>query len=166
MGGFFEFIFANFFIVIIIVAAIINFFNKANKQEKKQERRRQVPKRQHIPDVRKENIPRAERTVQQAQKQIDRTKESVTKSVDEQRQEQFDRLRRQYQTVADDKEHVEQKSRRSNMERQHAYQEQVDVKLEDRFTAKGLIEGVIMAEVLGPPRGLKPYKNIVSQRKQ
>ncbi|MEW9675805.1 hypothetical protein ABRT01_06430 [Lentibacillus sp. L22] len=38
--------------------------------------------------------------------------------------------------------------------------------IKDNLNRKGLIDGIIMAEVLGPPRARKAYRNIPTQRRK
>ncbi|SFA70315.1 hypothetical protein SAMN04488072_101116 [Lentibacillus halodurans] len=45
-------------------------------------------------------------------------------------------------------------------------QQKMKKRMNSNLTRTGLINGVIMSEVLGPPRAVKPYKSIVDQRKK
>jgi len=41
---------------------------------------------------------------------------------------------------------------------------EVKKQMQNRLSRKGLIESVIMAEILGPPRARKPYKSVITER--
>lgn len=171
MESFFEFIFANFFIVIIIVAAIINFLNRGRREENKQE---QAPKQQrHRPTISdmRETYEQAKETILETRQELERKVQPIDQSAEDQRQEQYERLRSRYQPTL----HTESKDQKKTMHMQshslHVEGEEVEypeikVNLDKKLTSKGLIESVIMAEVLGPPRALSPYQNIVSKRKR
>ncbi|GGA68667.1 hypothetical protein [Ornithinibacillus halotolerans] len=47
-------------------------------------------------------------------------------------------------------------------EKQEAFKKDVQTGL----TYKGLVQGVIMSEVLGPPRARKPYRSVIQERKR
>lgn len=168
MESFLEFIFANFFIVLIVVGFIINFFSKnRNEEERKQQReRRESP----LPDLREtRTYDRARETVQQTKQQLEQRTEATAKTIEEQRQEQYERLRSQYQTAyneEDAKKALNQAVQGQTSIKRKEEVAKVDIHLDKKLTsAEGLIESVIMAEVLGPPRALNPYQNIVAKRK-
>ncbi|MEI3613346.1 hypothetical protein [Pseudogracilibacillus sp. SO30301A] len=172
MESFFDFIAEYFFLVIIIVAVIINFLSKGRREENKQE---QTPKktqrrRPTMADMR-ETYEQAKEMVFDTKKEIENSTQTVEKSIEQQRHEQYERLRNRYKptTLTDSKDHNEKiysgsESRPLNVERQES--EAINVNLDKKLTSKGLIESVIMAEVLGPPRALRPYQNIITKRKQ
>lgn len=172
MESFFDFIAEYFFLVIIIVGVIINFLSKGRREENKQE---QVPKenqrrRPTMTDM-KETYEQAKEMIFDTKQEIEDSTQTVEKSIEQQRQEQYDRLRNRYKptTLTDSKDHNEGiqsgfESRPLNVERRET--EAINVNLDKKLTSKGLIESVIMAEVLGPPRALSPYQNIVSKRKR
>ncbi len=173
MESFFDFIFGNIFIVIIIVGAIINFLSKGKQEEKKQNSAPDRPQ-PTVPDL-KESKPyeKARETLHEARKKIERKAEIPTRSIEEHVQEQYDRLRNQYQSsreIETDSLHSTSLPLRqeNQMEVQRTEEEHpsVQVNLDKKLTSKGLIESVIMAEVLGSPRALNPYQNIITKRRQ
>lgn len=173
MESFFDFIVGNIFIIIIIVGAIINFLSKGKQEEKKQSRTPERPQ-PAVPDVREtKTYEKARETLHEVRKKIEREAEISTRSIEEQVQEQYDRLRSQYQTSQDlESDSLQPKYRQSGLEKQVEAQRteegnvRVNVNVDKKLTHKGLIESVIMAEVLGPPRALNPYQNIIMKRKQ
>ena len=173
MESFFEFIFANFFLVIIIVAAIINFLNRGRREENKQEPApKQQRRRPTISDMR-ETYEQAKETIVETRQELEKKAQPIDQSVVDQRKEQYERLRSRYQPTL----HTESKEQKKTMQlgmqshSLHVEGEEVEypeikVNLDKKLTSRGLIESVIMAEVLGPPRALSPYQNIVSKRKR
>lgn len=165
MEGFWGFISSNIVFVVIIVAALLNFLNRGRKTEEEQERQRPVnptANQNNRSDQRKAQV---EQPVKRVKQTIKTVQESVSKSMEEQRQEQYDRLKRQYESSSQyDEPKRDVKERKLQPEQEEVVQ--VNIKLEDKLSSKGLIESVIMAEVLGPPRALNPYQNIVMKRKQ
>ncbi|WP_164668571.1 hypothetical protein [Virgibacillus doumboii] len=47
-----------------------------------------------------------------------------------------------------------------------AEQKRLRRRIKTNLNQKGLVNGIIMSEVLGPPRANKPYRSIVSQRRK
>lgn len=186
MESFFEFIFGNIFIVLIIIFAIINFLNKGkNAEEEEQRRPRPQPPQSSRTENRQESQTRPtmdsrvendrsrsradiESTIREASKT---TEETVLTTIEEQRQEQYERLRSKLNTLPTTENNVQVEDMRFEITNQKMPTNEeevpsVQMKLEDRLSSQGLIESVIMAEVLGPPRALNPYQNIVVKRRQ
>lgn len=165
MESFFDFIFGNIFIVVIIIAGIINFLNRGKQAEKEEQRKQQTPRPAPKQRQNRDRRPvRAERPVQQARQTIKTVEEKVTNTFEDQRQAQYDRLRSQYQTSGDNSHSVGiDKSKLQPIEEKVS---KVNVSLDKKLTPEGLIESVIMAEVLGPPRAHNPYQNLVVKRSQ
>lgn len=40
------------------------------------------------------------------------------------------------------------------------------ISIKDKLTKESLAESVVMAEVLGPPRAVKPYRSVITERKK
>lgn len=102
------------------------------------------------------------------------TSDSPTYSFEQQRDEQYRRLQKQYESVASTDEietaidpdspiytHVARTESEANVKTR---QTKTSVDLKSRLNADGLIESVIMAEVLGPPRARKRYSNRYLER--
>ncbi|HIV73639.1 MAG TPA: hypothetical protein H9895_00990 [Candidatus Pseudogracilibacillus intestinigallinarum] len=186
MDSFFDFIFGNLFFVIIIVAAIINFFNSAKKEEEKKRRQQQqrqqrrtnqpeqtrqqqeqkerkMPTFSDLQDQLKEQLdqflePEEKKTPSKKEKQstigVDHATETL-ESIEEQRQKQYERLRSQYQSQSNEEDVKEDLS--ALLKPKKAAKQDVSIAIEKKLTREGIVEGIIMAEVLGPPRALKPY---------
>ncbi|MEJ8776560.1 hypothetical protein [Pseudogracilibacillus sp. ICA-222130] len=185
MDSFFEFIFGNLFFVIIIVAAIINFFNSAKKEEEKKRRQQQqrqqrrtnqseqsrqkeqkerkMPTFSELQDQLKEQFdqfiePEEKKAPQEKERQSTVRADYATEtldSIEDQRQKKYERLRAQYQSQSSKEDIKEDLS--TLLGSKKAATQDVSIAIEKKLTREGIVEGIIMAEVLGPPRALKPY---------
>lgn len=174
MESFFDFIFGNLFFVIIIIAAIFNFFNKS-KQEEAQERSKEQagPERESTrrPTLR-ERMEEALLDLEDEWKSTQETEpvedKQATKmpSVEEQRQAQYERLRNQYQTATVDEDDYAAETRTMKTKEQEKELEKIKTTAHRKMTKKTLVDGVIMAEILGPPRALKPYESVIQERRR
>jgi len=114
---------------------------------------------------------RTQETIQKAEKFAEEKREPLQRTIEQQRQEQFDRLRSQFQSASQpdtediDEHHSSHLAKSMELQRESVKPTKVNVNLERKITPKGLIESVIMAEVLGPPRALNPYQNRLTKRK-
>jgi|SRR5690625_196047 len=178
MEAFVEFVFGNPILVFVIIAALFNILNKGKKSNEEQQKPRPVQPTQmpRQSNQERETIrTRLEKTIQEQAKQLKttieqsvaKTEQSVEKTIEEQRQAQYDRLRSQYSTSTTEKEIGENVSFiDEKIINDHHELEKVSVNLEKKLTTKGLMESVMMAEILGPPRAHNPYQNIVVKRQQ
>ena len=161
-----NFILDNLFFVIIVLFGLINLFGRSQSEQSEERQKRE---RRPVPTQR-QNVPqqKVERRVEQQPLPVDRqeTFENTTietKSIEEQRQEQYERLRRQFQTDHSEADLQSVENFRSTVQtpevQQTTQKENVPLILEKRLTQKGLIESVIMAEVLGPPKARQKINN-------
>ena len=164
-----EWIFDNLFIIVIIVSGLIGFFKNNDKEEEKKETAKPVPPKSsripNVPPVRREQ-PRAERKVY---REGPRKPAVSTASVEEQQKAQMERLASKYGTVTDSLENMTgQFSGRSLLNEQSEITPVKKANLKKQVIsnlgAKGLVNGIIMSEVLGAPRAKKPFKTIVQDR--
>jgi cell division protein FtsN len=190
--GFFEFIRDNLFIVAIIVAGLINFLGRAGKKEKNKKRQDQ-PKpvqqrsqtsthqrmerhRRSISERFEEHMETMTRNVEEkiedvAHQVTDKANQAKKLTPTEQHQEQLERLRQGMQSRYGQNEELENSHRvmheqsvnTTNTESK-TKETPVHLHLNEQLTTKGLMESVIMAEVLGPPRARNPYQNIAMKR--
>lgn len=100
-------------------------------------------------------------------------------SYEAQRQEQYDRLKRDARSTAEhytkEAEKYEHKAKipdvlgKKNETQSNNHDKRTKVgpiNIEEKLTSRGLIDSVVMSEVLGPPRARKPFKNVAAQREQ
>src|SRR5690625_1465184 len=162
-----EVLLANPFLILVILGGLISFF-RGNKERAKQEEENQPPSRPTQTQTTRQpsqQQPTQQRTTVQRKERV----EIDNRSIDEHRIEQMDQLRKQ---LSVDSHHMPKEASEShfeNLERlplNHTpYRKQkFKKKMKKNVTKQGLINGIIMAEVLGPPRSKKPYRNIVLDR--
>lgn len=184
MSGFFDFIFGNLFFVIIAIGALLRIFGSSKKKE--DERNTDQPmdqtnteKPKSVFEQMKHEI---EKHTQQAEQQSKpapvrqqtthssshRSKTHSSLSMEEQRSKQMEELRRRVSrsTVDEEDSHSGLTKRRNekSTQRSVSLSKNASVDLKKKLTREGLVESVVMAEVLGPPRALKPYRNVASNR--
>lgn len=177
MESFFQFIGSNFFIVVIVLLGIYNFLRSFQKKETKSEEQRQpktVPSRGgsvRPQQSRGQGLGRMaeqmERSLKDVTKHFTDNSEMAAKSLQQQQQAQYDQLKKniaaEYGSQSD-KAETRSFPVSSNPYRTENKGIGKDLHLQDRLTSSGLIESVIMAEVLGAPRALNPYQNIAKRR--
>jgi len=162
--GLIEFLFSNP-LFIIIGLALINFLFSRGKQEEAKETREKktMPQPQHRPQPKRR--PRQVEHVPHPQ-----VEEIQSKSIEQLRDEQLARLTHQYQSqssveLEDEVEKVTTHKSTNTISKEKYKKSELQKGLKGRLAKEGLIESVIMAEVLGPPRALNPYKNDRFRRK-
>lgn len=164
-----ELIFSNPLLIIIILG-LINFLvgqNKKGKTENKpnnEQQREHIPREKHFEKEFKEHTQTQDHFEPKPFVKIETKIDEQPLSIEELRQQQLERLSMDFRSNITDDEEVNQ-DEQLIMEKV-----QVDTKnegkrkresynLTDRVTKKGLMESVIMSEVLGPPRARKRYNN-------
>lgn len=161
----------NLFLIFIIVSGIIAVLGDNKKKDQGEQQKRQTPP----PSPRQSNSaprttqrqPRAERQVYTEEKRPDISAGSG--SIQEQQQEQMERLANKFRSQVQNLENVEQKDISSllttrKQESQGISQEDLKRRVSNNFNAEGLVNGIIMSEVLGSPRAKKPYRSVVRDR--
>lgn len=182
MGEIFEFIFENMFLVILIISGIIGMLSSNKEQQKKQQQQR--PNRPQQSQTRQQGQPRPatrKETVRERPKEVVPTKiepkpkeATVTlatpKRMEEEQPAQMERLQERYRGAADiniTDGNIDDFISRQQMEVLKSLSEEQKVLKKDirrSLKKKGLINGIIMAEVLGRPRSMKPYQSVTSER--
>src|SRR5699024_8438029 len=112
-------------------------------------------------------VERVENACEEITNQYEQTKQS--ENLAEQQRKQYEQLKKEvqheYATNTDEKvdKVVKDKSKLRTTNNSSRYVANIDVtSLTKRI---GLVQGMIMSEVLGSPRGLKPYRSIISERR-
>ncbi|MFC3039098.1 hypothetical protein ACFOGI_02390 [Virgibacillus xinjiangensis] len=159
MGNLIEFIFSNFFIVIMMIAGLMGFFRNSKQEEQHPER--PIPR------------PAPASPPQQTQSGRQRKEETIvsSESIKEQQNKQIDRLAKHLHTA---KTTGDTDSRltdtlesplREPGKGLTKQQEETRSSIKRNLNRKGLVNGIVMSEVLGPPRAKRPYRSVLSQRK-
>lgn len=170
MEGLFEALLSNPFFILIILGGLMSFFrdkSKATDEEETTVSRPQPSRTERQSQPKKVPLGRMS-TEKEATEQMD------TRSVTEHRDEQMERLMKQFNVeedqVTEDSIENQAQSVRSLGKRTQVSEtlKQKDFKkrMKDNTTKKGLLNGVIMAEVLGPPRAQKPYRSVIQDRQK
>ena len=182
--NFLDFIFDNFFIVLIIAFGIINLFSRGGKSKTQEQRRQQEqpgkPASSRMERAERESqeepkgsvLGRMAQSMESAFEEISGQfeQEKPQETIADQQRKQYEQLKKEvqneYAEYTDEESHKTLKKK--SVKKQHkGHSEKVEnADLEHLMTRKGLMQGVIMSEVLGPPRALKPYRSITEQRKQ
>lgn len=165
-----EFIMSNLFLIIIIIAGIMSFLGNQQKEKQNEQKKKQGPQ------TRQSSIPPERKQAESRGQQLGRMStesQAPMKSVEEQQQEQMERLADQFQTETKERvdeltENVDMESALKEIQTDNSQQEKQQLKrqMRDNLKGKGLMSGIIMSEVLGPPRAIKPYRNVIHERKR
>lgn len=182
MESFFDFIFANLFLVFVIITGLLSFFNRmisGRSKNKEEHPSSDQPKKSTIGEAMRrmqemiETIEQPdEPTRQKVEKKVAKASEklqtarqkieSSSYSFEEMRNEQFDRLKQQYESSAT---HNDWEGNPNTLQKRagdikageiHSITP-IEVNLQSRLNKEGLIESIVMAEILGPPRARKRF---------
>lgn len=166
-------IFDNLFIIIIIISGIIGFFNNSNEKQKQQEKEKkkappQRPRRT-VPERTPERKPQP--VAEQRVYREERSRDTVsTASIAEQQKQQMEKLASKYSAISNSK--IEDLKSQTNSgsillepeKETSKKQERLKKQVVGNLGAKGLVNGIIMSEILGPPRAKKSYKSVLDDR--
>lgn len=178
-----DWIFDNLFLVIIIISGLITFLSDSKRKQEEQKKKQSTPPQNQTQSRqrqqrsqqemktrqqthRRKEQPRAERQVYR-----ERTRPDISAgSIEEQQKKQMERLANRYQTSSrDDIESAEQKFKDlivdRNVEEENPGKREMKRRVSRNLDGKGLVNGIIMAEVLGSSRAKQPYRSIVQKRK-
>lgn len=174
--GFFELITENLFLVIIIVSAILSMFSR-NKEEQKKQQQTQTKRTQPRPQTvqsktQKSTSDRSRKPVKRhtthrdAESNYDELESGSSATIAAQQQAQMENLERRYGIAssnisADDlaRNNLDLGETLKPLDVLTEDQEKLKRNLRSNLKDKGLINGIIMAEVLGKPRSLNPFQS-------
>ncbi|WP_152656252.1 hypothetical protein [Oceanobacillus sp. CFH 90083] len=176
-----DWIFENLFLVIIIISGLIAFLGDSKKKQEEQKKKQSTPPNNPT-QARQRQQPAAQRTRQQstrtreqprAERRVYREGERPdisAGSMEEQQKKQMERLADRYRTSSQkDMENVEQRFKDLMIDRKGEEDNPGKAEMKKRVSGnldgRGLVNGIIMAEVLGSPRAKKPYQSIIQRRK-
>lgn len=176
MEAILEAIFGNFMIVLIIIGGIVGFLkdksNKGKQQQEQQSEKSYRAPRPTSPPSDRGYQPSRNMPVESTQRQ---QRPSVTNSVsiEERQAEQLKQLAGRM--VTDTKQTLEELPHKANIGssvkrskptvnsgRHQDFKKQI----KGNLTRNGLVDSVVMAEVLGPPRATKPYRSVIQERRR
>lgn len=163
-----EGLFSNFYIVIVIIAGIIGLFKSNTEKQKQEQRKTQTnPRPTATPSGANQRKPERVRATRAEQQQT-----ISMKTIEEQQEEQMKRLAGKYNANAKqavDTSHTAFKGENSLREPEKHTSEnhnQLKKQMRNNLGRKGLINGIIMAEVIGSPRAKKPYRSVIDERRK
>ena len=163
----------NPFILILIIGALYSLFKGKPKPEtdnREQQQHQQREQRRQTIQNRKEQVQTSQRKEQKRSNQSKGQKLGQL-SIEEQRERQMKRLKSQMASPEHQsfkhKDNVAEKRREAEVQQLHNSLEQQKFKrkVKSGLTKEGLLNSIVMAEVLGPPRAKKPYKSVIEERK-
>jgi len=128
-----------------------------------------------------ENVGRKmEEKLEEYSQRLEPKSDTKQQTIAEQQKAQYERLKRNVKKVMSGHEHkrYNTEEHKANLkdappvehapsiQKRNKPKEINGLHLEDKLTPRGLIDSVIMAEVLGPPRAHDPYQSVASKRKR
>src|SRR5699024_5995160 len=175
-----DFVFNNLFIVIIAIAIISNLVSSSKKTQRQSEQNKspgnqnensQTNKRESLESKIERNLKKLENAYEDNKPEENKEDDQVsrplgrlhTSSNEEQHKEQEEGIARRFQSNAQATDETEERQKNyadsPGIVRHYQKKSLVNQRsIKRRMTNKGLQESVVMAEILGKPRSLKPYK--------
>ncbi|WP_419893777.1 hypothetical protein [Oceanobacillus kimchii] len=161
-----DWIFENLFLVFVIISGIIAVLGDGKKKNQEEQKRKTPPQKQSNSAPRTtQRQPRAEREVYAEQK-----RPTISAgNIQEQQQEQMKRIANKYSAQVQNVEDLEKKDTSTILptnknENQGISQQEMKRRVTSNLSAEGLVNGIIMSEVLGSPRAKKPYRSVIRDR--
>jgi|SRR5699024_1181832 len=169
-----DFIAENFIIIVIIIGGILSLFkNKSNPSEDERQRAGNPA----APGSQKRNHPSASHS-RSTNSRTGYTPPTMNKqnpvSIEEQKKKQLEELQKRMggssmAVVQEEEDNSHQAGLESNLRSptivKPYHHREFRNEIKGKLNRKGLIDSIVMAEVLGPPRAKKPYSSIISQKK-
>ncbi|MFC4558855.1 hypothetical protein ACFO3D_11625 [Virgibacillus kekensis] len=149
-------------ILIAIIGAVAGFFkDKSDKDPGGQKRTINVPRPTPTPSGGAgRHYP------------VEETETSDTVTISKRQQEQRERLAERVNTATqvemDNRKHdssIGEVTKRSHTDLSKE-QKQFKSQVKRNLSRKGLVNGIVMSEILGPPRAVKPYRSVIEQRRK
>lgn len=175
MDSIIDFIFSNFLILFIVVGGLVKLISGNSKNSESDTKTTQPVQSRRQSQERagnRENRPNS--TSKQSS-----SENTTSVSIEEQQQKQLERLAgkaatstvQNYDSLKEqsydsDNRHTISKSSQNNKKEFTKNKIAVKRQLNKKISRNGLIDSVIMAEVLGAPRARKPYKSVITERKK
>lgn len=169
MGELIDLILSNPLLIILIIGGLFSLLKRKTEQPESENEpsRRPMPAERRTPNERERARPSDRQT-----KPAEPAKEMVeTLTIEEQHQQQLDELKERL--VVDQRRSSNQTERESYVTRRRQRNNSVSKnenqtfkqRFKENVTPSGLINSVIMSEVIGPPRSMKPYESRPFKRK-
>lgn len=185
MGGLLEFILANPFFILLILGGFFSLFRgneKSTQQKRTQPSNQPRPTPQRAQRVEPQRAQRVEpnhpKQSQQAMRQSEakqintsvRERQSVSdRQLQMNRHVEATRLQQRSEYSHHRSKNVSQQTRKNAVSKQPQLEiasPMMARRIKRKLTRQGLIDSIVMAEILGPPRARKRYRNLVSERRR
>lgn len=161
-----DWIFENLFLVLVIISGIIAVLGDGKKKNQEEQKRKTPPQKQS------NSAPRTTQRQPRAERKVYTEQERPTMSagnIQEQQQEQMKRIANKYSAQVQNVEDLDKKDTSTVLpankdDNQGISQQEMKRRVTSNLSAEGLVNGVIMSEVLGSPRAKKPYRSVVRDR--
>lgn len=161
-----DWIFENLFLVFVIISGIIAVLGDGKKKNQEEQKRKTPPQKQS------NSAPRTTQRQPRAERKVYTEQERPTMSagnIQEQQQEQMKRIANKYSAQVQNVEDLDKKDTSTVLpankdDNQGISQQEMKRRVTSNLSAEGLVNGVIMSEVLGSPRAKKPYRSVVRDR--
>lgn len=177
MGDLIDFIMENFVIFALIIGAIFKFFTddmKRDEEEKTMNRPKPIQHHQSQMDPIHPKTSPVFVGVDEKLEELE-TSDDIMENINNQLQDQLKRYQERMniktsesietmdETSAEMTDSIVQPLRSHN-DQTSLRNERFQRQMKEKLTKDGLIEGIVMAEILGPPRALKPYQPVPIKR--
>ncbi|MFS0751402.1 hypothetical protein [Oceanobacillus sp. 1P07AA] len=161
-----DWIFENLFLIFIIISGIIAVLGDGKKKNQEEQNKKTPPQKQS------NSAPRTTQRQPRAERKVYTEQERPTMSagnIQEQQQEQMKRIANKYSAQVQNVEDLEEKDTSTVLpatkdDNQGISQQEMKRRVTSNLSAEGLVNGIIMSEVLGSPRAKKPYRSVVRDR--
>lgn len=174
MGQFIEFIFDNMFIVILVISGLIGVLSNNKEQQKKEQQKKTQQQRSEADKPKPTSRPsgpieQKRRPTYEPRTQSQDKEVVSTASIADERQVQMEKLKEKFGGVTSEdlsKVDISKYGLQIDQPFKELTEEQKVLQKDIRsgLNNRGLINGIIMAEVLGKPRSLKPYESVTIER--
>lgn len=173
MEALLELIFGNFFIVILIIAGILGFLRDNAAKQKEEDRKRRTRPTRRAPQTARGPVSSSGNNRTSGKGTLETVRETISSSsIETQQKEQMEKLANRFNTRTNEAvdELQEGIAASGSVLRETAKdlskeQEQIKRGVSQSLKGKGLINGIIMSEVLGSPRARRPYRSVITERK-
>jgi len=155
-------------VILGIIAAVSSFFKDSEDTDTPiPKRRNNSPRPTPTPSGGGGSRSSAQNTQDESRSQTTIPADSIEEQQYEQRKQLAERMNtmeyRDTQSEHDAISHHHTRKPGSNLSSE---ERRLKKRMNNNLTRTGLINGIIMSEVLGQPRAVRPYRNIVAQRKK
>ncbi|SFJ19598.1 hypothetical protein SAMN04487936_101277 [Halobacillus dabanensis] len=159
MGDLIDLIFSNFLIIAAIIGGIVSWFSgmtKENETKQKRSDRSQSPKPSPYPSGPSQELEQKERTGEERLKEYYENKQQKLKEMTDSNSE---RERGVWEPMEPNTHSALQGQKNKSSKASQLAENGPLIESARKWDKKRLAEGILMAEVLGPPRARKPHSS-------